>query len=510
MTELKLGSLFDGIGGFPLAATMNDIRPVWASEIEPFPMAVTAYRFPQMKHMGDITKLHGANLPVVDVIAGGSPCQDLSVAGKREGLAGERSGLFMEQVRIVKEMRKQDRRRMRNHRRRTDEFIRPRYMLWENVPGAFSSGETHGADFHTVLEEVCRIKEADVSIPGPPGGAWTPAGLIMGEGFSVAWRVLDAQFWGVPQRRNRIFLVADFGGHSAGEILFESDNVWRNYQKKREERKGVACYFKTGTADAGRASPRKDYVICLLDQGGERMDVHENKSGTLLAHGRSNPPIIMATSQGNAEIGIGYCPTITAAAGMAGNNQPILFDNHGPDTRYTGPVEVAQTITSALGTGGNNTPLAVNKEPFCIAGNIINRKEKNGGNGCGYQQGISYTLTTEDRHCVFAPGNERKPYQEVIGSLCAGDEKMISNQYVDQRKCIVDMSSLVRRLIPLECERLMGFPDYWTDIPGASDSARYRALGNSLAVPCVDFILCGITYFLRKMGEEEEDVYLSR
>lgn len=392
MTELKLGSLFDGIGGFPLAATMNDIRPVWASEIEPFPMAVTAYRFPQMKHMGDITKLHGANLPVVDVIAGGSPCQDLSVAGKREGLAGERSGLFMEQVRIVKEMRKQDRRRMRNHRRRTDEFIRPRYMLWENVPGAFSSGETHGADFHTVLEEVCRIKEADVSIPGPPGGAWTPAGLIMGEGFSVAWRVLDAQFWGVPQRRNRIFLVADFGGHSAGEILFESDSVWRNYQKKREERKGVA----------------------------------------------------------------------------------------------------------------------VNKEPFCIAGNIINRKEKNGGNGCGYQQGISYTLTTEDRHCVFAPENERKPYQEVIGSLCAGDEKMISNQYVDQGKCIVDMSSLVRRLIPLECERLMGFPDYWTDIPGASDSARYRALGNSVAVPCVDFILCGIAYFLRKMGEEEEDVYLSR
>lgn len=155
------------IGGFPLAATMNDIRPMWASEIEPFPMAVTAYRFPQMKHMGDITKLHGANLPVVDVIAGGSPCQDLSVAGKREGLAGERSGLFMEQVRIVKEMRKQDGRRMRNHRRRTDEFIRPRYMLWENVPGAFSSGETHGADFHTVLEEVCRIKEADGSLPEP-------------------------------------------------------------------------------------------------------------------------------------------------------------------------------------------------------------------------------------------------------------------------------------------------------------------------------------------------------
>jgi len=261
---MKLGSLFDGIGGFPLAATMNNIRPAWASEIEPFPMAVTKYRFPEMKHMGDITKLHGENLPVVDVIAGGSPCQDLSVAGKREGLAGERSGLFMEQVRIVKEMRKQDERRMRNHRRRTDEFIRPRYMLWENVPGAFSSGVPHGADFHKVLEEICCIKEAGVSLPGPPGGAWTPAGIILGEGFSVAWRVLDAQFWGVPQRRNRIFLVADFGGYSAGEILFESDSVWRHYQKKRETRKGVACYFKTGTDDAGRtdgAGHRKDYVL---------------------------------------------------------------------------------------------------------------------------------------------------------------------------------------------------------------------------------------------------------
>lgn len=191
---MKLGSLFDGIGGFPLAAVMNGIRPVWASEIETFPMAVTKYRLPQMKHMGDITKLHGANLPVVDIIAGGSPCQDLSIAGKREGLSGERSGLFLEQVRIVKEMRTQDERRMRkNRRRRSDEFVRPRYMVWENVPGAFSSGEPHGADFHTVLEEVCRIKEESVSIPGPPGGAWTPAGIILGEGFSAAWRVLDSK-----------------------------------------------------------------------------------------------------------------------------------------------------------------------------------------------------------------------------------------------------------------------------------------------------------------------------
>ena len=226
MTELKLGSLFDGIGGFPLAATMNDIRPVWASEIEPFPMAVTAYRFPQMKHMGDITKLHGANLPVVDVIAGGSPCQDLSVAGKREGLAGERSGLFMEQVRIVKEMRKQDRRRMRNHRRRTDEFIRPRYMLWENVPGAFSSGTPKGEDFRIVLEEIVRIKCGTVHVPGPYPWAWQPAGrILLGTDFSLCWRCLDAQYWGVPQRRKRIFLIADFAGRTADKVLFVSEGL---------------------------------------------------------------------------------------------------------------------------------------------------------------------------------------------------------------------------------------------------------------------------------------------
>ena len=168
--EKKLGSLFDGIGGFPLAAKRNGIRPVWASEIEKFPMAVTMHRFPEMKHMGDITKLHGENLPVVDVIAGGSPCQDLSIAGRRAGLAGMRSGLFLEQVRIIKEMRRQEERRKNSSGRRADVPVRPRYMVWENVPGAFSSGEPKGADFKRVLEEVCGISEESVSLPGPPVG----------------------------------------------------------------------------------------------------------------------------------------------------------------------------------------------------------------------------------------------------------------------------------------------------------------------------------------------------
>lgn len=463
-----MGSLFDGIGGFPLAAIHNGVIPLWVSEIEPFPIRVTQQRLPGMLHYGDITKLDGAMLPPVDIICGGSPCQDLSVAGARAGLSGARSGLFMEQVRLVKEMRNAD-----IQRGRTAFDVRPRFMAWENVPGAFSSGTPKGEDFRIVLEEIVRVKCDSVSVPRPDSGRWESAGrILLGADFSLAWRCLDAQYWGVPQRRKRIFLVADFGGHSAGEILFESESVWRHYQESREQREKAAADLGGGTFDAGTGAD----IVCLMDQGGQRMDVYRNLIGTLLAHSSSTPPIIMASSQANAEIGIGYCPTITAAAGMAGNNQPILFDNHGPDTRYSGPVKVAQTITSALGTGGNNTPLAVHGEPYCIAGNVINRQDKNGGNGCGYQQGVSYTLTTEDRHCVA--------YTDDL-----------------QRK------KRVRKLIPLECERLMGFPDHWTDIPGASDSVRYRALGNSVAVPCVEYILCGIAYFLERQ-EGERDVHI--
>ena len=217
---LTMGSLFDGIGGFPLAAVRNGIAPVWASEIEAFPMEVTKLRFPDMLHVGDITKLVGAKLPPVDVICGGSPCQDLSVAGARAGLAGARSGLFMEQVRVVKEMRAEDERRGR-----TAHAIRPRYLVWENVPGAFSSGEPKGEDFRIVLEEICRIKSDTVYVPRPER-SWESVGLIvLGDTFSLAWRVLDAQYWGVAQRRRRIFLVADFAGLSAGKILFEQDSL---------------------------------------------------------------------------------------------------------------------------------------------------------------------------------------------------------------------------------------------------------------------------------------------
>ncbi|NNJ32069.1 DNA cytosine methyltransferase [Bacteroides xylanolyticus] len=216
-----MGSLFDGIGGFPLAAIHNGIVPLWASEIEPFPIEVTKVRFPEMLHVGDITKLSGDKLPVVDIICGGSPCQDLSVAGQRAGMAGERSGLFMEQIRITKEMREED-----GKRGKTNDLVRPRFFVWENVPGAFSTAD--GEDFKAVLEETTRIADNTVSIPRPPGGVWKSAGCILGNQFSIAWRVLDAQYWGVAQRRKRIFLVADFGGNTAPKILFEQDSLFRN------------------------------------------------------------------------------------------------------------------------------------------------------------------------------------------------------------------------------------------------------------------------------------------
>ena len=293
--------------------------------------------------------------------------------------------------------------------------------------------------------------------------------------------------------------------------------------------------------------------------------------------GGNNQPLVMATQQGGAEIGEGICPTITASAGMSGNNQPVLFENHGIDARYTGPHQVSPTMSARMGTGGNNIPLvgaaiafsldskesnsmksanphsgcretdlartidttnpdpsknqggiAILQEAICIAGNTIDRQPQNGGNGLGCQPDIAYTLTATDHHAVFNrqgfstfhegevaaaqcarqhKGNTDliSTYQEVIGALCSGDEKGIGNQYVSQDKCIVEKRNLIRRLTPLECERLQGFPDGWTDIPTASDSARYKALGNSVAIPCVTFIMRGIAYFLRKINEEQEE-----
>lgn len=227
---MTMGSLFDGAGTMPFAAMLCGIRPVWSSEIEKFPCEVTKRRFPDVKQLGDVTKINGAEIEPVDIIAFGSPCQDLSVAGTRAGLSGQRSGLFMEAVRIIKEMRE--------NARRTNQPVRPRYAVWENVPGAYSSNG--GEDFRVVLEELCKVADSEVSIPRPPQGRWRGAGAIMGNGYSVAWRTLDAQHWGVPQRRRRIWLVADFGGERAPEILFKREGLHRSFAESRAAWERVA------------------------------------------------------------------------------------------------------------------------------------------------------------------------------------------------------------------------------------------------------------------------------
>ena len=266
---------------------------------------------------------------------------------------------------------------------------------------------------------------------------------------------------------------------------------------------------------SGNAMPS---VLCLNDQGGKIMGCSEDISGTLLAQEHGHQPLVMATQQGGAEIGVGVCPAITAAAGMSGNNQPLLYENHGVDSRYTGPYDVAPTMSARYGTGGNNTPLVQRAEVFCISGNTIDREPHNGGNGIGWQENIAYSLTTVDRHSVFSrqrvdqfrdddvasteSARQHKDATDLVLNV-AGLDCRNANENGDLRGTLqpgtsgtslnsihpVRTGQLIRRLTPLECERLQGYPDGWTDVPGASDSARYKALGNSVAIPCVEYLM---------------------
>ena len=313
---MTLGSLFDGSGGFPLGGVLAGITPIFNSEIEPFPVRVTEVRFPNMKHYGDISTLKGSELEPVDIITFGSPCQDMSVAGKREGLDGNRSSLFYEAIRIIKEMREATNGKY------------PRYIVWENVPGAFSSNK--GEDFKAVLNEICKVKDEQVSVSKP--AKWENAGRIMGDSFSIAWRLLDAQYWGVPQRRQRIYLVADFDGGSAGKILFESE--------------GLSGYSAQGF-----------------------------KSWQNAANG------------------------ITEGIGETGETDSLMFENHSQDTRYRGPLAVAQTVSSTYGTGGNNQPFVV-QTPKTLK---VRCGCEGGGKGALVQDNLSATLSTNNDQTLFQP-----------------------------------------------------------------------------------------------------------
>ena len=383
MKKLTLGSLFDGSGGFPLGGLLAGITPVWASEIEPFPIRVTTKRLPQMRHLGDISTVHGDRVEPVDIITFGSPCTDMSVAGKRAGLDGSQSCLFYEAVRIVKEMRCA-----------TDGNY-PRFIVWENVPGAFSSNK--GEDFKAVLEAVCSIKGEGVSVPGPPKGKWSSAGEIVADGFSLAWRVLDAQHWGVPQRRKRIYLVADFAGGSAGKILFESEGV-SGYSAEG---------FRAWQGAAGSAADRAGAAggLCLNDQGGSRMDVTEEVSATLRAQEHGHPPCVLeaagfCTEHSAKAHGIGYeeevSPTLRAGTVPAA---VAMFENHSQDTRYTGPIDTSPTVNATYGMGGNNQPFVV-ETPKTLK---IRSGCEGGGKGALIQEDKSATLSCSNDQAVFVP-----------------------------------------------------------------------------------------------------------
>lgn len=565
LKKLTLGSLFDGSAGFPLGGVISGITPIWASEIEPFPIRVTTKRLPLMKHYGDVSVLNGAELPPVDIITFGSPCQDMSIAGKRSGLDGSRSSLFYEAIRIVKEMRFKTNGKY------------PRFIVWENVPGAFSSNK--GEDFRCVLEEICKVKDSAFSVPA--SDKWANAGEILGEGFSVAWRLFDAQFWGVPQRRKRIYLVADLDGGSAGKILFESEGVsgytpqgfrsWQRTARSAEKSVGASSLY-------------------LNDQGGQRMNVTED---------------------------------FTATPRAVSNHPPLVFENHSQDTRYKGPLSVAQTVSSTYGMGGNNQPfvletpktmkirsdcegggkgaliqknksvtLSCNNDqtvfvlkcygicskdsnsmksdnphsgfyeaetsrcldanggnPSCnqggmavvaVQGSMIGRAEKNGPQGSGIREDVSFALNTTDRHAVCAPedvyamttGSYMQVEKEVTPTLMARDYKDPTTIVSGSQ----EVNYTVRRLTPTECARLQGFPDWWCNDLGTenpteedlefwtdvfethrkivthakksktkkqivkwlknphSDSAEYKMWGNGVALPNVVFVLSGIVY----------------
>lgn len=425
-----------------------------------------------MLHLGDITRIHGAGVPLVEVVIGGSPCQDLSVAGKRAGLDGERSGLFIDQIRVIKEMREYDKR----VNARTGADVRPRYMVWENVPGAFSSAG--GEDFRAVLEETVHIVEEDAVIPRPEKFKWQTAGCIMGDGWSIAWRVLDAQFWGVPQRRRRIALVADFGGDTAPEILFERESVSGDSKESGTAREGTA-----GNAENGTRKPvffiGSDFVEEFIKP---EIDKEETKSAICI--------------QGN-------CIDRADTAGCNGKgwrdddvsftlntiDRPTVYaiDNHPQDSRVTVRGDgVVQTLSKQCGTGGGNVPMCMS---VCI------------GNG---QADIASHIT-EDVAQTLNYMHDQQAVMCTVGALCARDYKGVGSQYVDEGKCVAQ-NSIIRRLTTLECERLQGFPDGWTDIGEwvdskgkkheSSDSARYKALGNSIALPPWRFVLNRLNTYL--------------
>ena len=591
--QLTLGSLFDGIGGFPYAASFYGIRPLWASEIIPECISVTQKHFPEMEHVGDITKLYGGTLPPVDIITFGSPCQDLSVAsGKRLGLAGERSGLFLEAIRIIREMQEAT----------NGEY--PKFALWENVPGALSSSSRR--DFKAVLEA---FTEAEVPMPG--SGRWANAGMVRGRGADLAWCVYDAQYFGTAQRRRRIFLIADFRGQRSGEILFVPKSLSGYFAAGGTPRQGPAAYAQSGagTAGAGDVIPAismrircgcegggkgpllqieksgtlatgndqylfapKNAVEILNDQGGDSLSVEKggvsptlrsqthgnlpitayaiqgsmiggedsphavtasgcmaqfppdamvgingNLAGTLLASyykgtgmrcGQERDVVLCASSgQSHAEILRELSPTLNCAS-----EQPYIVRPDGSEQEQpivTHP-QIAGTLC-ASGAGLSRPAGQGNELDFCVMSAGFKHKAGSQSGSIGFQEETAPTLLAGQQSAVMkacliggaavmegqtaaVDCRNLRETDEVSGTLLA---KAASGGYSLNYQNPVRTGLCVRRLTPTEAERLQGYPDGWTEA-GAdgspiSDTKRYQMLGNSIAVPCVAYIMQGIT-----------------
>ena len=336
-----------------------------------------------MKHLGDITKINGFEAPIVHIITGGSPCQDLSVAGKRAGLDGERSGLFMEQIRIVKEMREHDR-----ANGNANKYIRPRYMVWENVPGAFSSNK--GEDFRCVLEEVCRIADKTANVPMPEKGKWSPSGCIMGDGWSVAWRVHDAQFWGVPQRRKRIALVADFGGASAPEILFERKSVSGDIEQSEQKGEEVAGAVGESIDTAS--------AYTLKIRGGA--DTYIKSNGSIGTAGKG--PLVQTE--------------LSATLGVSQDQTLIAIEGNGSRDSHKGDGYKEADVMYTLNT--------VEQHAVCYSQDAYDKFAENDNSASLKACGGSYG------------GGVREPC-DTVGALCAVDYKGAGNQYVNDGKLVI-------------------------------------------------------------------------
>ena len=472
---MTLGSLFDGSGTCPLAATLCGITPIWASEIEPYPIRVTQKNFPGMRHLGDITQISGAEIEPVDIVTFGSPCQDLSAAGAQKGLVeGKRSCLFFDALRIICEMREATNGKY------------PRYAVWENVPGAFSSNS--GRDFLAVLRAFVRAAGgdgADVPEPARAGRAdklvWRNAGCILGDGYSIAWRVLDAKYWGVPQRRKRIFLVADFRGQRAGEILFKREGLLGDFKacgEARQEDSGdaVGCaggdyrvFDITGATSNSLKSPTEDSCF------------RERKVTRTLDTFTDSPE---CNQGGNVVVYAADCRNLRLTEEVSGTLQ--AKENGGYNLNYQNPVVYREPKRGEITADDIGSTLIAHLEhsPNDIV--IYDARGNGDGKTVSTLTGDHESRVTDYTALIVGNGQMNQMYMsDKAGALnCMHDQQAVLLKRL--------WHYIVRRLTPLECCRLQGFPDWWEDGVDGSDSARYKMWGNGMALPCVLYVMEGI------------------